>query len=130
VHQGVVRVLESPLGARLEHGQVLVAATTDPGWTPLFLTAGALVMEVGDVISHGAVVAREYGIPAVVGVTGATTRLRTGQRVGVDGEGGTVTVLGAEASGPRPVGAAARRPRFSTDRGADRTRMEEELGPS
>ena len=59
-----------PVGARLEPGEILVAPSTDPGWTPLFLTAGGLVMEMGGANSHGAVVAREYGIPAVVGVPG------------------------------------------------------------
>ncbi|MGO4804379.1 PEP/pyruvate-binding domain-containing protein [Arthrobacter sp. 2MCAF15] len=87
---GTVRVILDPVGARLEPGEILVAPSTDPGWTPLFMTAGALVMEMGGVISHGAVVAREYGIPAVVGVPDATTRLRTGQRVTVDGSAGTV----------------------------------------
>ncbi len=93
VHEGVVRVLRSPVGADLEPGEVLVAATTDPGWTPLFLLAGALVMEVGGAVSHGAVVAREYGIPAVANVPDATLRLRTGQRVRVDGGTGVVQVL-------------------------------------
>ncbi len=92
---GTVRVILDPVGARLEPGEILVAPSTDPGWTPLFLTAGALVMEMGGVISHGAVVAREYGIPAVVGVPDATTRLRTGQRVTVDGAAGTVRELPA-----------------------------------
>ena len=90
---GRVRVIMDPVGARLEPGEILVAPSTDPGWTPLFMTAGALVMEMGGVISHGAVVAREYGIPAVVGVPDATTRLRTGQRVTVDGAAGTVREL-------------------------------------
>jgi pyruvate,water dikinase len=84
------RVVLDPVGARLEPGEVLVAPSTDPGWTPLFLTAGALVMEMGGANSHGAVVAREYGIPAVVGVPWATTRLRTGMRVTVDGAAGVV----------------------------------------
>ena len=66
------RVVLDPVGARLEPGEVLVAPSTDPGWTPLFLTAGGLVMEMGGPNSHGAVVAREYGIPAVVGVPEAT----------------------------------------------------------
>ncbi len=90
---GTVRVILDPVGARLEPGEILVVPSTDPGWTPLFMTAGALVMEMGGVISHGAVVAREYGIPAVVGVPDATTRLRTGQRVTVDGAAGTVREL-------------------------------------
>lgn len=90
---GTVRVITNPVGAHLEPGEILVAPSTDPGWTPLFMTAGALVMEMGGVISHGAVVAREYGIPAVVGVPEATVRLHTGQIVTVDGAAGTV-VLG------------------------------------
>ena len=75
---GAARVILDPVGARLEPGEILVAPSTDPGWTPLFLTAGGLVMEMGGANSHGAVVAREYGIPAVVGVPDATTRITTG----------------------------------------------------
>jgi rifampicin phosphotransferase len=86
------RVILDPTGARLEPGEVLVAPSTDPGWTPLFLTAGGLVMEMGGTMSHGAVVAREYGIPAVVGVAGATERITTGQQVTVDGAAGTVII--------------------------------------
>jgi rifampicin phosphotransferase len=92
VVSGPARVIRSPLGARLEPGEILVAPSTDPGWTPLFLTAGGLVMEMGGMMSHGAVVAREYGIPAVVGVTGATDRISTGQRITVDGGAGSVSV--------------------------------------
>ncbi|MFJ6314100.1 PEP/pyruvate-binding domain-containing protein [Pseudarthrobacter oxydans] len=88
---GKARVIMDPVGARLEPGEILVAPSTDPGWTPLFMTAGALVMEMGGVVSHGAVVAREYGIPAVVGVADATTRLRDGQSITVDGAAGTIT---------------------------------------
>ena len=84
------RVILDPVGAHLEPGEILVAPSTDPGWTPLFLTAGGLVMEMGGPNSHGAVVAREYGIPAVVGVADATSVLRTGQEVTVDGAAGTV----------------------------------------
>ncbi len=84
------RVILEPTGARLEPGEVLVAPSTDPGWTPLFLTAAGLVMEMGGTMSHGAVVAREYGIPAIVGVPGATERITTGQRITVDGSAGTV----------------------------------------
>ena len=89
---GVARVVRSPVGAHLEPGEILVAPSTDPGWTPLFLTAGGLVMEMGGMMSHGAVVAREYGIPAVVGVAGATERITTGQRVTVDGSTGVVGI--------------------------------------
>ena len=85
------RVIIDPVGAHLEPGEILVAPSTDPGWTPLFLTAGGLVMEMGGANSHGAVVAREYGIPAVVGVPDATARIASGQRITVDGSAGTVT---------------------------------------
>jgi pyruvate,water dikinase len=84
------RVIMDPVGAHLEPGEILVAPSTDPGWTPLFLTAGGLVMEMGGPNSHGAVVAREYGIPAVVGVPDATLLLSSGQRITVDGAAGTV----------------------------------------
>jgi pyruvate,water dikinase len=85
------RVILEPSGASLEPGEILVAPSTDPGWTPLFLTAGGLVMEMGGAMSHGAVVAREYGIPAVVGVPDATRRISTGERITVDGSVGKVT---------------------------------------
>jgi len=94
--RGVAHVMFSPAGARLEPGEVLVAPATDPGWTPLFLTASALVMEMGGMMSHGAVVAREYGIPAVVGVPDATTRIAMGERIVVDGSAGTVAPEGRE----------------------------------
>jgi len=90
---GVARVILDPVGARLDPGELLVAPSTDPGWTPLFLTAGGLVMEMGGANSHGAVVAREYGIPAVVGVAGATELLRTGDTITIDGAAGTVTTM-------------------------------------
>jgi rifampicin phosphotransferase len=86
------RVVLDPVGAHLEPGEILVAPSTDPGWTPLFLTAGGLVMEMGGSNSHGAVVAREYGIPAVVGVPDATTRITSGQLLTVDGAAGSVQV--------------------------------------
>jgi phosphohistidine swiveling domain-containing protein len=90
---GFVRVLRSPEEAhRLRPGDVLVTTATDPGWTPLFLVAGALVLELGSMLSHGAVVAREVRLPAVVNVTNATILLRDGQRVTVDGRSGEVRV--------------------------------------
>jgi rifampicin phosphotransferase len=91
---GPARTIMSPHGARLEPGEILVAPSTDPGWTPLFLTAGGLVMEMGGMMSHGAVVAREYGIPAVVGVPGATQRIATGVTITVDGSAGVVSIDG------------------------------------
>jgi len=85
-------VVLEPGRAVFEPGAVLVCPSTDPGWTPLFLTAGGLVMEMGGANSHGAVVAREYGIPAVVGVPDATERIASGDTVTVDGVAGTVTI--------------------------------------
>jgi pyruvate,water dikinase len=93
VTEGVVHVVVDPHRSQLAPGEILVCRGTDPAWTPLFLVAGALVMEVGGLMTHGSVVAREYGIPAVVGVHQATTRLQTGQRVRVDGSQGTITIL-------------------------------------
>jgi pyruvate,water dikinase len=92
VVSGKARVILDPTGAHLEPGEILVAPSTDPGWTPLFLTAGALVMEMGGFLSHRAVVAREYGIPSLVGVLGATERISTGQQIPVDGSNGIVSL--------------------------------------
>ena len=93
VVEGIVRVVIDPHSAQLTPGEILVCPGTDPAWTPLFLAAAGLVMEVGGLMTHGSVVAREYGIPAVVGVHEATRRLKTGQRVQVDGNAGHVVLL-------------------------------------
>jgi phosphohistidine swiveling domain-containing protein len=93
VATGTVRVVLDPHSAQIKPGEILVCPGTDPAWTPLFLVAEGLVMEVGGLMTHGSVVAREYGIPAVVGVDQATTRLETGQSVRVDGTTGQVTLL-------------------------------------
>ena len=93
VAEGRAHVILDPHQARLEPGEILICPSTDPGWTPLFLAAGGLVMEIGGMVTHGSVVAREYGLPAVVGVHQATTRLKTGDRIRVDGNRGRVTVL-------------------------------------
>lgn len=88
----LARVILDPHHARLAPGEILVAPSTDPGWTPLFLQAAGLVMEVGGATAHGAIVAREYGLPAVVGVAGATEHIRTGSRLTLDGGTGIVTI--------------------------------------
>ncbi len=91
VATGRVRIVHDPaLDRGPEPGEVLVAPCTDPGWTPLFLNAAALVTEVGGMLSHGAVVARELGVPAVVNVRDATRLLRDGQTVTVDGARGEI----------------------------------------
>ena len=93
VVEGIVRVMRRPDEAILHPGEILVAPFTDPAWTPLFMTAAGLVTEVGGLMTHGSLVAREYGIPAVVSVADATTKLRSGQRVRVNGDLGFVEVL-------------------------------------
>ena len=92
--EGAALVLTEPRAAPPVGGYVLVCPSTDPAWVPLFAHAAALVMETGGVLSHGAIVAREFGLPAVAGLPGVTRRLRTGQRLRVDGARGTVSVLG------------------------------------
>ncbi len=91
---GVARVVTDPRsGAYLEPGEILVAPVTDVAWTPLFAQAAGLVVEVGGLLSHGSIVAREYGVPAVVGVTGATRTIRTGDLITLDGATGQVFKL-------------------------------------
>ncbi len=94
VVEGVVRVVLDARGAELTPGEILVCPGTDPAWTPLLMAAGGLIMEVGGLMTHGSVVAREFGIPAVVGVHQATERLRDGQRVKLDGSTGEILVQG------------------------------------
>jgi phosphohistidine swiveling domain-containing protein len=92
--EGLVRVLDQPeQGDQLQPGEILVAVTTNVGWTPLFPRAAAVVTDVGAPLSHAAIVARELGIPAVVGCGSATTLLRSGDRVLVDGGRGIVEIL-------------------------------------
>lgn len=93
VVEGLARVITDPARQVLHKGEILVAPFTDPGWTPLFLNAAGLVMEVGGLMTHGSVVAREYGIPAVVCVPQATLLIRTGQRVRLHGDAGYVEIL-------------------------------------
>ena len=93
VVEGIVHVVFDPHKTQLAPGEILVCPGTDPAWTPLFMTAGGLITEVGGMMTHGSVVAREYGIPAVVGVHQATTRLRDGQRIQVDGTAGKIVIL-------------------------------------
>ena len=91
--EGRARVIREMAEADLEPGDILVTAHTDPSWTPLFVAIGGLVTEVGGLMTHGAVIAREYGVPAVVGVEQATRRIRDGQRIRVHGTQGYVEIL-------------------------------------
>jgi pyruvate,water dikinase len=88
--EGRARVVRDISEAELGPGDILVTTFTDPSWSPVFVTVGALVTEVGGAMTHGAVVAREYGLPAVVGVEGATRRITDGQRIRVNGTEGYV----------------------------------------
>ena len=101
-YEGIARVILDPSAdAQLEPGEVLVAPYTDPAWTPLFLTAGAAVVEIGSYLSHAGTVAREFGMPCVVDVAEATQRIRTGDRIAIDADLGSVRILGVD-QGARP----------------------------
>lgn len=91
--EGRARVIVDMAEADLEPGDILVTAYTDPSWSPLFVTITGLVTEVGGLMTHGAVIAREYGLPAVVGVEHATRLIRGGQRIRVHGTEGYVEIL-------------------------------------
>jgi phosphoenolpyruvate synthase/pyruvate phosphate dikinase len=107
---GIARVIMgAPDFGRLAAGDVLVCPTTTPAWTPLFASAAALVTDTGGILSHAAIVAREYGLPAVVGCEMATSAIRDGARVEVDGETGRVTVRAA-----RDDRSSTRSPRMSS----------------
>lgn len=93
IAEGIARVILKPENAFLSPGEILVAPQTDPGWTPLFQSAQAIVTEIGGLMTHGAVVAREYGIPAVVGVDDATTLIQDGEKIRVDGDQGFVEII-------------------------------------
>jgi rifampicin phosphotransferase len=93
--EGIVRVVRSPADDLTIDGHILVAPRTDPGWSPLFPAARAIIVERGSLLSHSAVLARELGLPAVVGIPGVVELLRDGERVRVDGSAGTIERLGS-----------------------------------
>lgn len=99
--EGRARVIDDVADADLEPGDILVTAHTDPSWSPLFVAIAGLVTEVGGLMTHGAVIAREYGLPAVVGVEHATQRIQDGQQIRVNGTDGYVEILpGPARRGP------------------------------
>jgi pyruvate,water dikinase len=91
--RGPVKVLHTPDEKPVLPGDILVAEATDPGWTPLFINAGGVVLEIGGLLHHGALVAREYGKPCVAGIEDVTSLLQDGQEVEVDGLNGIVRVI-------------------------------------
>jgi pyruvate,water dikinase len=86
-------ILRADTNEQLQAGEILVAPFTDAGWTPYFVPAAGIVIEQGGLLSHGSIIAREYGIPAVVNVGHATRILQTGQTLRVDGNRGIVAIL-------------------------------------
>lgn len=94
--EGIAKVITDPTTQVLHKGEILIAPFTDPGWTPLFVNAAGLVTEVGGLMTHGSVIAREYGLPAVVGVLDATKIIKTGDRVRIHGDAGYVEILSAK----------------------------------
>jgi phosphohistidine swiveling domain-containing protein len=91
--QGRIKVLHTPNEKPLNKGEILVARATDPGWTPLFVNAAAVILEVGGVLQHGALVAREYGLPCVAGIENATNLWKDGTLVEVDGSTGIIRLV-------------------------------------
>jgi pyruvate,water dikinase len=91
--EGRARIVHDVDEADFEAGDILVTVYTDPSWTPAFLAVIGLVTEVGGLMTHGAVIAREYGLPAVVGVEGATRLIRDGQKIRVNGTQGYIEIL-------------------------------------
>ena len=90
---GKARVLKSlQQKPQIQPGEILVVPTTDPGWTPLFGIIKGLVMEVGGILSHGSIIAREFGIPAVTSIANATTAIQTGAQITIDGNRGIVWI--------------------------------------
>ena len=87
---GRVRVIDNPANAKLEQGEILVAEYTDPGWIMLFPAASGILVERGSLLSHSAIVSRELGIPAVVGIIGLLDNIKTGDMVELDGTTGIV----------------------------------------
>ena len=99
VYEGTARVILDPrVDADMKPGEILVAPFTDPAWTPLFLVARAAVVGVGSYLSHAGTIAREYGMPCVVNVEGCTERIRSGDRLRVDGTEGIVYLLSNDST--------------------------------
>ena len=93
IYEGTIRVVFDPLNTKLQEGEIMVTESTNPAWTPLFAVTKGLIMEYGGPVSHGGIVAREYGIPAVVGIASASSILKDGQKVRINGETGVIEIL-------------------------------------
>ena len=93
IYEGKVRIVDDPMHSQLQPGEIMVCTATDPAWTSLFPIVGALVLEMGGMLQHGAIVSREYGLPAVVGVTNAKKTFHNGQMIRVNGSNGLIQIL-------------------------------------
>ena len=93
IYEGKIKIVFDPSDANLKEGEIMVTESTNPVWTPLFMVAKGLIMEYGGPLSHGGIVAREYGIPSVVGISSVTNIFKDGQLVRVNGDSGTVEIL-------------------------------------
>lgn len=97
IYEGYAKVIFDPSSGSLEKGEILVTKFTDPGWTPFFINAKGLILEVGGLMTHGAIVAREYGIPALVGLDNATNLIKTGDYLRIDANKGYIEILEANS---------------------------------
>ena len=96
--EGPVRVVSSPTDADVQAGEILVCVTTDPSWISLMVVASGLIIDVGGPVSHGAIVARELGVPCVINTGNGSQVLQTGQQVRVNGTTGIVEIMNAVAA--------------------------------
>jgi pyruvate,water dikinase len=91
--EGVVKVVKDPRDDMTLNGEILVTSRTDPGWVPLYPSISGLLVERGSLLSHSAIVAREMGLPAIVGIDGLTKKLKSGMKIRMDGKTGTIKIL-------------------------------------
>ncbi len=94
--RGRAKVMSDPFEKNLEHGEILVTRATEPSWTPIFIKASGIVLEIGSTLQHGAIIAREYGLPCVCGIVNATLEIKDGDVIEVDGTNGIVKILNSE----------------------------------
>nr|WP_256371191.1 MULTISPECIES: PEP-utilizing enzyme [unclassified Fusibacter] len=96
VVRGVANVLLDPYEKSIHKGEILVTRSTEPSWTPVFINASAIVLEIGGPLQHGAIIAREYGIPCVSGINDAVETIKNGDLIEVDGTRGSVKIIGKQ----------------------------------
>ena len=117
--RGRVKVLHTPTEKALHPGEILVARATDPGWTPLFVNAAGVVLEVGGVLQHGGVVAREYCKPCVVGIENATALFKDGEMIELDGTGGIIRRIKESIKESTDISGDGRGPASASPQGSE-----------